>query len=92
MKIGSSESGVGEIGRLLATARSDRSYSSMLRLMSASMPEARFSSDCLASSTSPRRVSSITLTHTAEKPITVAIDEAIKSFADKRQGRAVERI
>jgi hypothetical protein len=37
-------------------------------------------------------MSSITLAQTAEKPITVAIDEAIKSFADKRQGRPVERI
>jgi hypothetical protein len=29
----------------------------------------------------------MTLAQTAEKPITVAIDEAINSFADKRQGR-----
>jgi hypothetical protein len=32
-------------------------------------------------------MSSITLAQIAEKPITVAIDEAINSFADNRQGR-----
>ena len=32
-------------------------------------------------------MSSMTLAQTAEKPITVAIDEAIKSLADSRQGR-----
>jgi hypothetical protein len=32
-------------------------------------------------------MSSVTLAQTAEKPITVAIDEAINSFADNRQGR-----
>jgi hypothetical protein len=37
-------------------------------------------------------MSSITLAQTAEKPITVAIDEAISSFADNRQGRAAERL
>ena len=78
------------ITRLLATARSDRSYSSILRLMSASMPEARFSSVWRASSSSPRRMSSMTLAQIAEKPITVATDEAISSFADSRQGRRPE--
>jgi hypothetical protein len=32
-------------------------------------------------------MSNITLTQTAEKPITVATDEAINSFVDSRQGR-----
>jgi hypothetical protein len=32
-------------------------------------------------------MSSITLAQIPEKPSTVAIDEAINSFADKRQGR-----
>jgi hypothetical protein len=59
----------------------------MLRLMSASMLEARFSSDWRASASSPRRMSSMTPAQTAEKPITVATDEAINSFADTRHGR-----
>jgi hypothetical protein len=32
-------------------------------------------------------MSSMTLAQIAEKPITVTTDEAIKSFADSRQGR-----
>src|ERR1700722_17151814 len=32
-------------------------------------------------------MSSLTLTQTAEKPITVTTEEAISSFADSRQGR-----
>jgi len=32
----------------------------------------------------------MTLVQIAEKPITVAIDDAINSFADKRQGRRPE--
>ena len=59
----------------------------MLRLMSESMPDARFSSIWRASSSSPRRMSSITLAQIAEKPITVATDEMISNFADSRQGR-----
>ena len=59
----------------------------MLRLMSASMPDARFSSVWRASSSSPRRMSSMTLAQIAEKPITVATDDAISNFADSRQGR-----
>ena len=35
-------------------------------------------------------MSSMTLVQIAEKPITVAIDEAISSFADNRQGRRPE--
>jgi hypothetical protein len=35
-------------------------------------------------------MSSITLMQIAEKPITVAIEDAINSFADKRQGRRPE--
>ena len=75
------------ITRLLVTARSERSYSSMFRLTSASMPEARFSRVWRASCSSPRRMSSMTLVQIAVKPITVAIDDAINSFADNRQGR-----
>ena len=59
----------------------------MLRLMSASMPEARFSSVWRASSSSPRRMSSMTLAQIAEKPMTVATDDAISNFADSRRGR-----
>ena len=51
------------------------------------MPEARFSSDCRASCSSPRRMSSSTLAQTAEKPMTVATEEAISNFADSRHGR-----
>ena len=60
----------------------------MLRLMSASMLEARFSRVWRASSSSPWRMSSMTLAQIAEKPITVTTDEAISSFADSRQGRS----
>jgi hypothetical protein len=56
----------------------------MLRLMSASMLEARFSSVWRASSSSPRRMSSMTLAQIAEKPITVTTDETISSLADSR--------
>src|ERR1700753_324244 len=72
---------------LLTTARSDRSYSSMLRLMSASMPEARLSSVWCASCSSPRRMSSITLAQIAEKPSTATTDDAISHLADNRQAR-----
>jgi hypothetical protein len=74
---------------LPTTARSDRSNISMLRLISESMPEARFSRVWRASSSSPRRMSSITLAQTAENPITVATEEAISNFADSRQRRLV---
>jgi hypothetical protein len=60
----------------------------MLRLMSASMPAARFSSIWRASCSSPRRISNITEAQIAEKPITVATEEAISSFADSRQAAA----
>ena len=56
----------------------------MLRVMSASMLVARFSSDCRASSWTPRRMSSITLAQIAEKPITVTTEEAINSLAESR--------
>src|SRR5580704_6307078 len=55
--------------------------------MSESMLEARFSSVWRASSSSPRRMSSMTLAQMAEKPITVTTDEASSSFADSRQCR-----
>src|ERR1700730_15391326 len=71
---------------LPATARSDRSYSSMLRLISESMLEARFSMVWRASSSSPWRMSIMTLAQIAEKPITVATDDAISSFADTPHG------
>ena len=35
-------------------------------------------------------MSSMTLAQIAEKPITVAIDDTINSFADNRQGRRPE--
>src|SRR5882757_6082975 len=54
--------------------------------MSASTPDARFSSVWRASSSSPRRMSSMTLAQIVEKPITVATDETISSFADSRHG------
>ena len=37
-------------------------------------------------------MSSMTLAQIAEKPITVAIDDAINSFADNRQGRRPESV
>ena len=37
-------------------------------------------------------MSSMTLAQIAEKPITVAIDDAINSFADSRQGRRPESV
>ena len=52
------------------------------------MPEARFSSDCRASCSSPRRMSSSTLAQTPEKPMTVATEEAISNLADSRHGLA----
>jgi hypothetical protein len=42
-----------------------------------------------ASSSSPRRMSSMTLAQIAEKPMTVTTEEAISNFADSRQGRLV---
>src|ERR1700688_954853 len=54
--------------------------------MSASMPAARFSRVWRASSSSPWRMSSMTLAQIAEKPITVATEEAISNFVDSRQG------
>jgi hypothetical protein len=70
----------------MATERRDKSKSSTLRPMSESMPDARFSSVWRASSSSLRRMSSITLVQIAEKPITVTTEEMISSFADSRQG------
>src|ERR1700681_958106 len=59
----------------------------MLRLISASMLDARFSRVCRASSPSPRRMSSRTLAQIAEKPMTVTTEETISNFADSRHGR-----
>ena len=53
------------------------------------MVVARFSSVWRASASSPRRMSSMTLTQMAEKPITVTTDEMISSFAEIRHGRRV---
>ena len=50
------------------------------------MVAARFSLVCRDSSSSPRRMSSSTLQHTAEKPMIVTTDEVISSFADICQG------
>jgi hypothetical protein len=52
----------------LTTFLSDRSYNSILRLMSGSILVARFSMVWSASACSPRRISSITLPQTAENP------------------------
>src|ERR1700740_256192 len=72
---------------LLATARSDRAKSSTLRLMSASIPDARLSRVWRASSSPPWGLSIMPLVQRAEKPITVATDDTISSLADSRQGR-----
>ena len=58
----------------------------MLRLMSASIPDARFSRVWRASSSSPWRMSIRTLAQIAEKPMTVTTDDTISSLADSRQG------
>jgi hypothetical protein len=50
------------------------------------MLDPRFSMVRRASSSSPRRMSSITLPQTAEKPMIVTTDETISNFADTRQG------
>ena len=76
---------------LLVTARNDRSSTSKLRAISASIVAARFSTSVAPDLLHHAACRASTLAQTVEKPITVASDEAISNFADSRHGFAFWR-